>query len=549
MPSLNALPFSLLEDLKSSLLLALLNVQYPGTLSIGAILGLIFLYAIHYCASPYRKLPPGPRGYPIIGNLLELTTEQWVKFAEWRNKYGDLIYLNAAGQPIVVLNSQKVAVDLLDRRAGIYSDRPRNIVACDIMTGGLFFALSGWGDVWHRLRKAASEGLSKNAVKKFYERQTTEAILLACDWLADPAQWDRHLRRASVSTILSVIYGYPTVTSEDRTVEIIDDFAERITLAAYPGTYLVEFFPWMRRIPSSLASWKRVAENWYKQDSATFEGLLRTIEADITKGDVNQSLITMLLREVKRYKLSSRERSWLAATMYVAGTDTTATAMAWWTLAIVAYPETQARAHAELDAVVGRSRLPTFADYPHLPYIRAMAKEVLRWRPVGPLGLPHRSIEDDWYEGMFIPKGTICIPNVWNMNHDPGIYGESVEKFDPARHLDAKMDTAPGLSDTAEEGRVTFGFGRRQCVGRHLANNLLFIEMATVLWATRVQRKKDPSGQFLPLDVDGFVDQGVSMLVDSSQTSKRPVPFDCEILPRFPEAPALLAQERELRGL
>lgn len=100
------------------------------------------------------------------------------------------------------------------------------------------------------MRKAASEGLSKNAVKKFYERQTTEAILLACDWLANPAQWDRHLRRASVSTVLSVIYGYPTVTSEDRTVEIIDDFAERITLAAYPGTYLVEFFPWMRRIPS-----------------------------------------------------------------------------------------------------------------------------------------------------------------------------------------------------------------------------------------------------------------------------------------------------------
>ena len=204
----------------------------------------------------------------------------------------------------------------------------------------------------------------------------------------------------------------------------------------------------------------------------------------------------------------------------VAGTDTTATAMAWWTLAIVAYPETQARAHAELDAVVGRSRLPTFADYPHLPYIRAMAKEVLRWRPVGPLGLPHRSIEDDWYEGMFIPKGTICIPNVWNMNHDPEIYGESVEQFDPARYLDAKMDAAPSLSDTAEEGRVAFGFGRRQCVGRHLANNLLFIEMATVLWATRVQRKKDPSGQLLPLDVDGFVDQGVSMLVDLSQTPK-----------------------------
>ncbi len=74
-------------------------------------------------------------------------------------------------------------------------------------------------------------------------------------------------------------------------------------------------------------------------------------------------------------------------------------------VAMFAYPETQARAHAELDTVVGRTRLPTFADYPHLPYIRAMVKELLRWRPVAPLAAAHRTMEDDWYEGMFIPKG------------------------------------------------------------------------------------------------------------------------------------------------
>jgi hypothetical protein len=59
---------------------------------------------------------------------------------------GDLIYLNAAGQPVVIINSPKVGVALLDRRAAIYSDRPRNIVASDIMTGGLFFGFSRYGD-------------------------------------------------------------------------------------------------------------------------------------------------------------------------------------------------------------------------------------------------------------------------------------------------------------------------------------------------------------------------------------------------------------------
>lgn len=61
---------------------------------------------------------------------------------------GDIVYLNAAGQSMVILNSQKVAADLLDRRAGIYSDRPRNIVASDIMTGGLLVVFTRYNDVF-----------------------------------------------------------------------------------------------------------------------------------------------------------------------------------------------------------------------------------------------------------------------------------------------------------------------------------------------------------------------------------------------------------------
>ena len=188
--------------------------------------------------------------------------------------------------------------------------------------------------------------------------------------------------------------------------------------------------------------------------------------------------------------------------------------MAWWTLAMIAYPETQARAQAELDTVVGRARLPTFADYPNLPYIRAMVKEAMRWRPVAPLGFPHRSTEDDWYEGMFIPKGTICIPNVWHMNRDPEIFRTNTDHFDPTRYLDASEDIAPGTSYIKEQGHFSFGFGRRICVGRHMANNSLFINFAVMLWANKLERKKDSSGRFLPLDLDGWVDVGLAVLAD-----------------------------------
>jgi len=101
------------------------------------------------------------------------------------------------------------------------------------------------------MRKAANEGFSRSSVKRFYERQATEAILLASDCLVKPARWDQHFRRTATSMILSVVYGYPAITSEeDRNAEVIDDFAGRLSRAASPGAHLVEFFTWMRHIPS-----------------------------------------------------------------------------------------------------------------------------------------------------------------------------------------------------------------------------------------------------------------------------------------------------------
>ncbi|KAF8487321.1 cytochrome P450 [Russula ochroleuca] len=530
----------LLDAPKFSLLRLWLKVQDLGIISIGVLIGLITIYTAHYLTSPFRKLPPGPRGYPIIGNLLDVGAGKWLKYTEWHKKYGDLIYLNAAGQPVVIINSQKAAVALFDRRAEIYSDRPRNIAACDIMTGGLHIVLAGYGEIWRRLRKAANEGLSKSSVKGFHETQMTEAVLQASDLLVSPSRWDQHFRRAATSMTLSVVYGHPTLESEqDHIIESIDDFADRLLKAVTPGSYMVQFFPWLRHLPSSLAKWKRVLEAGYKQDTAMFEGLLHTVEANVAKGDSHQSVAATLVRDVEKNKLSSLERVWLGGALYLGGADTNSSEMAWWMLAMLAYPETQARAHAELDAVVGRARLPTFADYPHLPYIRAMVKEVLRWRPVGPMGMTHRSTEDDWYEGMFIPKGTTCITNLWHMNRDPEIFGKNAEHFDPGRYLDASGDLAPGISDIKEQGHFSFGFGRRVCVGRHMANNSLFINIAVLLWAAKFERKKDATGCLLPLDLDGWVDVGLAV---------RPVPFEIEVTPRFPETAAMLVQERELRG-
>jgi cytochrome P450 len=454
---------------------------------------------------------------------------------KWKKEFGDVFYVNAAGQPIVVLNTQKAAADLLDRRAAIYSDRPRNIVAAEILCGGMAMVFQSYGPLWRRMRRAAHEGLStKSTVESFKTPQFNEAVLLASGLLAQPATQDNHLRRVAASVIMSVVYDTPPIVSElDAGVKGINDCVARITRAALPGSHLVEFFPWMMYIPSRFAKWKRDAECWYEKDSANFESLFNGVREKQSKGIARPCLAGTLIKDEEKYGLSDRENFWLAAMIYAAGAETTSTALAWWMLAMVTYPETQKRAQAELDAVVGRARVPTFADFQHLPYIRAMVKEALRWRPLDPIGIPHLSTEDDWYEGMFIPKGTMVMANVWHLNRDPELYGEDAAHFNPARFLDA-----PFPPETREEGHVTYGFGRRVCVGKHVANNSLFIDIAMTLWACNIEPGKDTGGNVIPIDVDGCVDEGVAV---------RPVPFKADITPRFPEAIALLAGEREFQ--
>ncbi|KAH9059541.1 cytochrome P450 [Lactarius vividus] len=422
-----------------------------------------------YSQSPWRKLPPGPRGLPLLGNALQLCGPQWLTFIKWNQQFGDIFYLNAMGQPIVVLNTQKAAADLLDHRAEIYSDRPRIIVAGEILCGGLAIPLQTCGPLW--------------------VPQINEAILLTSGLLAQPAMRDQHIRRTTASIAMTITYDTPSspiVSEQDPRVKAIDDIMARVTRATLPGAHLVELFPWMLHIPSSLS----LAGTWIK----------------------NSGL----------YGLSEREGAWLAGMAYAGDSDLSAAAIEWWMLAMVTYPDVQRRAQAELDA--------------HLPYIRATIKEVLRWRPMAPLGLPHRLTKDDWYNGMFIPKGTTMIANVWHLNRDPTIYGADAAHFNPGRFLDANGELAQCPPETMEEGHVTYGFGRRVCPGRHTTNKSFFIDIAMVLWACNIEPGKDEHRNVIPIDVDRWVD-GLHI---------RPVPFKANISPRFPEAAALLVGEREL---
>ncbi|THU90573.1 cytochrome P450, partial [Dendrothele bispora CBS 962.96] len=136
---------------------------------------------------------------------------------------------------------------------------------------------------------------------------------------------------------------------------------------------------------------------------------------------------------------------------------------------------------------------------------------------------------------------TTVIANVLSLHRDPEIYGPDATEFKPERHI-VNGKIAPAVVDTngKDVSDFAFGFGRRICVGRHVANYGLFIDIACILWACHILPVRDgDSKPVLPID-DDEVNHGLVV---------RPVPFDCVTVPRFPEVPAILAVTKETHGI
>jgi cytochrome P450 len=150
------------------------------------------------------------------------------------------------------------------------------------------------------------------------------------------------------------------------------------------------------------------------------------------------------------------------------GSETTSLTMNNCIIGMLSNPEVIKKAHDELDRVIGSSRTPTFEDEPNLQYIRQIIKETLRWRPINKLGANHYATQDDWYEGMFIPKGSIIMVNWWALHYDPNRW-DHPEKFDPDRMEGHTMSAAEEAAsgDPLDRSHFAYGGGRRICPGIH----------------------------------------------------------------------------------
>ncbi|KAG1804406.1 cytochrome P450 [Suillus subaureus] len=460
-----------------------------------------------------HPLPPGPKPLPIIGNLHRMNTDfPWITYKKWSDIYGDITYSRILNQDVIILNSVDVARAILEKRSSNYSDRPR-IAFRTVMRG--------YGDAWRRHRRIYHQAFRPEAAVIYRPMQLRKAHQLLVGLLQDPANYELHLETHSASIVMSAVYDYDTKPN-DPLVSMIRGAMDIIIHAETPDkAAIIDSYPALTLIPAWFpgASFKRHALELKSVLKDMVEKPFQYALDRISSGLSGPSLVSEGLARFQGdalFELAIKESSATAfgGWFHLYSSCNTHSALLVFIQAMVLNPEAQKRAQAEIDRVVGSDRLPDFGDRVSMPYIEAVLRETLRFYPIAPLGVPHSAVNDDVYEGYFIPKGATILTNIWAMTHDAIKYPAPFE-FKPERFFTS--------SGNLNDDHVTpvWGWGRRICVGRYLADASLWSAIASMLAVFDFLKATDENGK--DIDFEPRWTPGIA---------SRPVNFPCRITPR-----------------
>ncbi|QGA18020.1 hypothetical protein EYB26_005698 [Talaromyces marneffei] len=491
----------------------------------------VLLYLLLSIGKRDSRLPPGPPTLPIIGNIHLIPKAQpFLKFTELSKIYGGLFTLKVGPRTLAFITDRKIAREIFDKKSSISSNRPPMYVANELIGGHDHPLIVPYGMKWRTNRRIYHKHFTEKVVENDYmEIVHAESAQMLRDFVLDSEHYMDHPRRFGNSIMTSIMYGVRASTVDAphmyRVFDTIEHFEEIIQLGATPP---VDVFPFLKYIPECLlGNWVSRAKHVKRIMLATYTAGIDHIKNRRKRLGARNTFIDQLLDDEK-LGLGTHRLGFLTGAITEAGSDTTATMILCFMQAMVKWPEFQRRAQKQIDAVVGEDRTPTWADYKDLPYVMAIVKECMRWRPATPAGVPHYLDEDYWIDGKLLPKGTTLILNVWGIHHDEAVFPDP-DTFNPERYQDKTLLAAQyaNSSDYANRDHYGYGVGRRICPGLHLADRNMFVAMAKLLWAFNFEKFIDPvTGEVAEPDSDivtGYDSAGLVMAAH---------PFKLTITPR-----------------
>lgn len=331
------------------------------------------------------------------------------------------------------------------------------------------------------------------------------------------------LERTQASIILALHYGIRVPTVDEPLYHKVVETQVKVTYcAANPG--LPDFIPFLRHLPAAISPWHRAADKLFQEQKDLYMYLLEL--GDESSGWNATKQARSAAAKYAKEPIPEIDLAFTLATSIQGGMETSPRALLWlFIAATVANKDFMKKAHAVLDAVVGRDRLPRFSDRSSLGYIDAIVSELMRWRPIAPGGIPRRADKQDDIHGINVAKDAAVFSNAWSIGRDAAAFDPSLgdlDQFIPERWLDQdQLKTSLPLP--------VFGQGRRSCLGKRVALDGSFANIAAMIWAFDFE----PANEIDPMDmvVVGFMTE--------------PKPFKLKLKPRGPWVAKVVEAEWE----
>ncbi|KAK4182237.1 putative cytochrome P450 E-class, group I [Podospora australis] len=486
--------------------------------------------AIVHLTKIYRQLndpraPPGPIQIPYLGRIHDLPIEfMWLKFKEWADKYGANGFYRTSmlGAEFLIITDEKVAEDLLVRRAKYNSDRPniQSLFDSKSTYGSMeYLPLMGKNEYWARQRKLSHSYITEATNARYNGVMYHEAKRWVARLIDNPDNFQASLEDMASKVMCTLTWDDP-------------DLSEYCTTSAWgllrqmsPAGPLTNVLTPLWHLPMFMNPWKRAERKRHDEQQAWWMQRLLTVRAKMAEGEMRPCWTRQFLEKtaLKTTISGDHEASSLLGMLALVGIFTVAGPLSYWLVTMVHHPSWQAAVQKEIDEQCG-DEMPTIEDTPRLPILRACIKETMRWKPNVPTGVAHETEADDVYNGYFIPKGTRILPLDWVFLRNPNKYPDP-DSFRPERWLEPGWPTfqAPLTQYPTIKGMTSFGWGQRQCLGMSLTQDELIVACGALAWAFTLKPKVDPvTGQ----DVMPPLDKSNSLLII------KPDPFQMRFVPR-----------------
>uniref|UniRef100_A0A2P2MYI4 Flavonoid 3'-monooxygenase n=1 Tax=Rhizophora mucronata TaxID=61149 RepID=A0A2P2MYI4_RHIMU len=429
-----------------------------------------------------RPLPPGPKPWPLVGNLPHLGSMPHRSTADLAKTYGPLMHLRLGFVDAVVAASASVAAQFLKTHDANFSSRPPNSGAKHIAYNYQDLVFAPYGPRWRMLRKITSVHLfSGKALDEFrHVRQQEVALLtraLASGGTA-PMNLGQLLNVCTVNALGRVVmgrrvFGDGSGCGDPKADEFKSMVVELMELA---GVFNIgDFVPALEWLDLQGVATKM--KKLHKRFDDFLTNIVEEHKMSGGSGPHVDLLSTLLSLNDEGSKLTDTEIKALLLNMFTAGTDTSSSTVEWAVAELIRHPLALAQVQRELDSIVGRDRLVSEVDLGELTYLQAVIKETFRLHPSTPLSLPRIANDSCEINGYYIPKGCTLLVNVWAISHDPEEWAEPLE-FRPERFLPGGEKPQADVRGNDYE-LIPFGAGRRICAGMSLG-----VRMVTLLTAT-----------------------------------------------------------------